>query len=166
MDIIQIQRFLRIVNTYAHEYSGEKSKYSDDALFNFLNNLYYSNELKNTIVFLAGDHGFALMGIYKLLNTKDWEIEQYFPIFIILIPDQRNISYNEQFSEIFKNQQNLITSFDIYYTIRHIIYGEKYKDLPLNGNKNEGESLFKYINPKKRTCNIYKMIENCQCKLN
>ena len=106
-------------------------------------NLYYSNELKNTIFFLAGDHDFALMGIYKLLNAEYWEIEQYFPIFIILFPDLRNISYNEQFSDIFKNQQNLITFFNIYYTIRHIIYGEKYKDLPLIGNKNEGEILFK-----------------------
>ena len=39
---------------------------------------------------------------YKILNAKDWENEQYFPIFIILIPNQSNISYNEQFSEIFK----------------------------------------------------------------
>lgn len=101
----------------------------------------------------------------KILNAKDWKIEQYFPIFIILIPNQRNIPYNEQFSEIFINQQNL-TFFDICYTNKYIIYGEKYKDLSLNGNKNEGESLFKYINPKKRTCNIYKIIENCQCKLN
>ena len=160
------KRFLRIVNTYAHEYSGEKSKYSDDALFNFLNVLYNSNQLENTVVFLAGDHGFALMGIYKLLNSKDWDIEQYFPIFIILVPDLKNVSYNEQYSEIIKNQQNLITPFDIYYTIRHIAYGEKYKDPPLNGNKEDGESLFKFINPLNRTCSKYIMIKNCQCKPN
>ena len=29
-------RFLRIVNTYAHEYSGEKSKYADNALNDIL----------------------------------------------------------------------------------------------------------------------------------
>ena len=160
------KKFLRIVNTYAHEYSGEKSKYTDDSLFTFLNYLYYSNQLQNTIVFLAGDHGFALMGIYKLLNSRDWEIEQNLPIFIMLIPDLKNVSYNEQFSEIYKNQQILITPFDIYYTIRYIIYGEKYKDPPLNGNENDGESLFKFINPKSRTCNKYKMMNNCHCKLN
>ena len=160
------KRFLRIVNTYAHEYSGEKSKYADNALFNFLNYLYDSNELLNTTVFLTGDHGFALMGIYKLLNSKDWKIEQFFPVFILLVPDLKNVSYNEQYSEILKNQQNLITAFDIYYTIRYIIYGEKYKDLPLNGNKNDGETLFKYINPKERICSKYKMIKNCQCIIN
>ena len=81
------------------------------------------------------------------MQKIDWEIKQYFPNFIkvrdILIPYLRNISYKEQFLEIFKNQQNLITSFDIYYTIRHIIDGEVYKNIPLNANKNEGENLFK-----------------------
>ena len=106
------------------------------------------------------------MGIYKLLDSNDWKIEQYLPIFILLVPDKKNVSYHEQYSNIIKNQYNLITAFDIYYTIRHIIYGSKYKQLPLNGNKNDGESLFKFINPKTRQCSKYKMMENCQCKRN
>ena len=57
------KKFLRIVNTYTHEYSGEKSKYADEATFNFLYHLYNQNLLKNTIVFIAGDHGFELMGL-------------------------------------------------------------------------------------------------------
>jgi arylsulfatase A-like enzyme len=64
------------VNTYAHEYSGEKMKYTDEATFNFLNDLFSENQLKNTTIFLAGDHGFALMGVYKLLNPNDWKIEK------------------------------------------------------------------------------------------
>ena len=160
------KRFLRIVNTYAHEYSGEKSKYADDCLFNFLNELYLTNQFKNTTVFIAGDHGFALMGIYKLINSQDWKIEYSLPIFILLVNDIKNLTYEEQYSEIKNNQQNFITSFDIYYTIRYIIYGENYKKPPLNGNKDDGESLFKYINPKTRTCDKYKRIEECQCKIN
>ena len=160
------KRFLRIVNTYGHEYSGEKSKYADNALFNFLNDLYLNNQLKNTTVFIAGDHGFALMGIYKLFKSEDWKIEFSFPIFILLVHDINNKTYEEQFSEIEKNQQNFITPFDIYYTIRYIVYGDDYKKPPLNGNKDEGESLFKYINPKTRKCNKYKQIEKCECKIN
>jgi len=160
------KRFLRIVNTYAHEYSGEKSKYADDALFNFLNELYLNNELKNTTVFIAGDHGFALMGVYKLFKSEDWKIEYSMPIFILLVHDINNKTYEDQYLEIEKNQQNFITSFDIYYTIRYIIYGEDYKKPPLNGNKDDGESLFKYINPKSRTCKKYKQIEKCECKIN
>ena len=160
------KKFLRIVNTYAHEYSGEKAKYSDNALYSFLNDLYHSNLLQNTTVFIAGDHGFALMGAYKLMNPNDWRIEKSLPIFILLVPDKKNLSYEEEYSEILKNQQNLITPFDIYYTIRHIILGEEYKKKLLKEQNNEGESLFKYINPKERNCTKYEFFENCQCELN
>ena len=157
------KKFLRIVNTYAHEYSGEKAKYSDEATFQFLNDLFLSNQLKNTTIFIAGDHGFALMGVYKLLNPNDWNIENVMPIFILLIPDLKNKSYEEQYTEVYKNQQTLITPFDIYYTIRHIIYGKKYKDNLLSEQNNEGESLFKYINAKERNCSKYLYIKCCKC---
>ena len=160
------KRFLRIVNTYGHEYIGEKSKYSDLPLYNFLNKLYKLNLLKNTTVFIASDHGFALMGLYKIINPDDYKIEFHLPIFVLLVPDLQNLTYEQQYSEIRKNQQNFITAFDIYYTLRYIIYGENYKMPPLNGNKNDGENLFKYINPKERTCSKYKQILHCQCKIN
>ena len=160
------KKFLRIVNTYAHEYLGEKSKYADEATYNFLYDLYNSNLIENTTIFLAGDHGFALMGIYKLINPNDWQIEKYLPIFIILIPDLKNTTYEQQYSEILKNQQTLITPFDIYYTIRHIIYGSKYKTNISDELNSEGESLFKYINPKERNCSKYKYFTECQCIIN
>ena len=160
------KKFLRIVNTYAHEYSGEKAKYSDEATFNFLNDLFLSNQLQNTTIFLAGDHGFALMGVYKLLNPNDWQIEKSMPIFIMVISDLKDKSYEEQYSEIFENQQTLITPFDIYYTIRHIIFGNRYKDNLLFEQNNEGESLFKYIKAKERNCRKYRHIHCCQCKIN
>ena len=75
-----------------------------------------------------------LMGAYKLLSPNDWRIEQFMPIFIILIPDIKNQTFEEQYSEIYKNQQTLITPFDIYYTIRDIIYGKRYKDKYKNIN--------------------------------
>ena len=160
------KKFLRIVNTYAHEYSGEKSKYTDEATFNFLNYLFLSGNLKNTTIFIAGDHGFVLMGVYQLLYPNDWLIEKYMPIFIMIIPDIKNITYEEQYSEIIKNQQTFITPFDIYYTIRHIIYGNNYKNNLLLDQKNKGESLFKHINAKERNCRKYLHIYSCQCIMN
>ena len=130
------------------------------------NIVFLSNQLKNTTIFLAGDHGFALMGVYKLLNPNDWQIEKSMPIFIMITSDLKKKSYEEQYSEIFKNQQTLITPFDIYYTIRHIIYGSRYKNNLLVEQNNEGESLFKYINPKERNCSKYRYIHCCQCKIN
>ena len=83
------KKFLRIVNTYGHEYTGEKSKYADDALYKFLNNLYTTNQLENTTVFLAGDHGFILLGIYEIFDFEDYKNEYFFPILILLIPDKK-----------------------------------------------------------------------------
>ena len=162
------KKFMRIVNTYGHEYSGEKSKYTDESLRDFLVDLYENSQLKDTTVFIASDHGFALMGVYKVLEAKDWKVEKNLPIFILLEPDKSKLNYNEQYGEIFKNQQTFITSFDIFYTLRWILYGEEYKTLPLNGNKDDGECLFKYINPKERHCGKYKDMARwtCECKTN
>ena len=158
------KKFLRIVNTYAHEYSGEKSKYADTAIYNFLVDLYTSEQLKDTTVFLVGDHGNMLFTTYKFLEPNDLKIEKFFPILIIISPDKKNVSFQNQYSEILKNQQTLVTPFDIYYTLRDLLYGMKYKNnLLKEQNKDEGESLFKYINPLERNCSKYKQIIKCYC---
>lgn len=101
------KKFLRISNSYAHEYSGEKSKYADDSLYNFLHELFSTNHVENTSIFITADHGLVgLFGIYRLLNAKDYESETALPIFILIVPDQKNSSYNKQYSEIAKNQNN------------------------------------------------------------
>ena len=107
------KRFLRIVCTYSHEYSYEKAKYTDNSLYDFLKELFGNNQLKNTTIFIAADHGFFLMGIYKILNSNDFPIETNLPLFILIVPDKKNITYEQQYSEIIKNQQILITPFDI-----------------------------------------------------
>ena len=158
------KKFLRISNSYGHEYSGEKSKYADDAYFNFLLELYVSEQLHNTTIFLVGDHGNMVMGVYKLFEPNDLKLEQFFPILIIITSDIKNTSFQEQYSEIMKNQQTLVTPFDVYYTLREIIYGRSYKDKLMKEQINNGESLFKYINPMERTCKKYKHMKKCRCK--
>ena len=158
------KKFLRIVNTYAHEYSGEKSKYADTALYNFLVDLYSSEQLKETTIILVGDHGNVLFSTYKLIEPNDVKIEQFFPILIIISPDKKNISFQNQYSEITKNQQIFVTPFDIYYTLRDLLYGKEYKNnLLKEQSKDEGESLFKYINQLERNCSKYKQMTECYC---
>ena len=104
------------------------------------------------------------MGIYKIIYSDDYKIEFNLPFLFLIEPDDINKEYSEKYLEIYKNQQTLITSFDIYYTLRYILYGEEYKN-SLNGNKQDGKSLFKFIDPKTRTCKKYKQIgkNTCQC---
>ena len=159
------KKFLRIVNTYGHEYSGEKSKYADNALYNFLIDLFYSVQLKNTTIFFVGDHGNMLLGAYQIFEPNDIKIEKVFPIFILITNDLKNNSFQEQYSEIMKNQQIFITPFDIYFTLREIVYGNKYKNDLLKEQIDNGESLFKYINPKERLCQKYFQIDLCYCEV-
>ena len=158
------KRFLRIVCTYSHEYSYEKAKYTDNSLYEFLKELFETDQLKNTTIFIAADHGFQLMGIYKIINSKDFPIEGNLPFFFLIVPDKKNFTYEQQYSEIIKNQQTLITPFDIFYTLRYIIYKEDYKKFNLNGNCNDGEYLFKNINPKERTCKKYQQMGKLTCE--
>lgn len=158
------KRFLRIVCTYSHEYSYEKAKYTDNSLYEFLKELFKTDQLKNTTIFIAADHGFQLMGIYKIINSKDFPIEGNLPFFFLIVPDKKNYTYEKQYSEIIKNQQTLITPFDIFYTLRYILYKEDYKKFNLNGNSNDGEYLFKYINPKERTCKKYQQMGKLTCE--
>ena len=161
------KRYLRIVNTYAHEYSGEKSKYTDNSLYNFLKDLYDSGQMENTTLYFAAVHGYVgLFGIYKIINANDWHAEYPLPILIIIECDKKGMSYENQYGKIEQNQQKLVTPFDIYYTLFNNLYGPNYeKNLNYNNLKN-GESLFKYINPKERTCAKYKIPKyHCRCKI-
>ena len=160
------KRYLRIVNTYAHEYSGEKSKYTDNSLYNFLKDLYDSGQMENTTLYFAADHGYVgLFGIYKIINTNDWHAEYPLPILIIIECDKKGMSYENQYGKIAKNQQNLVTPFDIYYTLFNNLYGPNYENNLYYNNLKNGESLFKYINPRERTCAKYKIPKyHCRCK--
>ena len=87
-------------------------------------------------------------------------------MFYMIVNDKKNISYNEQYQYIHENQQILITAYDIYNTIGHIIYGDKYKDINAKTALNDthkseyGSSLFEEIEDgKKRTSKKYSKID-------
>ena len=161
------RKFLTIISNDGHEGSLLEIKYTDDLIFKFLNNLYNENLLKDSSILLISDHGESLPSLYYLYDF--YQIEYFLPMFYIIINDRKDISYKEQFENIYKNQQTLITAYDIYNTIGHIIYGDKYK---LIKNKTRlkdspksplGISLFSEINPKSRTPLLYN-ISNFICK--
>ena len=148
------RRFSVTLINDAHEGTLELVKYTDDLLFTFLNSLYNDNLLINTTIFLMSDHGCGMPSIYYLNDF--FKIELNLPMLFIIIHDRKNINYNEQYYNIQKNQQTLITGYDIYNTISHIIYGDNYSkilpknnlyDTPKSGN---GKSLFERINQKER----------------
>ena len=170
------RKYLRISIPNGHELSGQASKYVDEPLYNFLIYTFENNLLKNTSLIIASDHGLNIYIIYKLLQSQDQEIEANNPLLFFILPDKAGKTYEEQYKNINLNQQTFITSFDIYHSLKHIIYSKDIpitkKDIEKNGTTFEshkhflGSSLFNYIDPKERYCSNYIDIHECICKYN
>ena len=162
------RKFLFIVSNDGHEGTLEILKYVDNILYNFLIQLFKDNLLKETTIFLLSDHGTSLPSPYYLIDF--FKIEKSLPMLYIICNDRKNISYNNQYSFILKNQQILITAYDIYNTIANLIYGDDYELILNKTDKKDtpksslGQSLFNYINSKRRKPKKYKKMTLNICK--
>ena len=119
------RKFSTLIIDSAHEETGEVLKYLDDVIFNYLNSLYNDNLFKDSSIFLLSDHGLGIQSMFYILEF--YKIENELPMLYLLINDRKNISYHEQYFHIQENQQIFITAYDIYNTINHLLYGDKYK---------------------------------------
>lgn len=161
------RKYLSITLEDGHEGTLEVLKYSDNSIYNFLNNLYNDNLFKSTSIFIISDHGTQAPSLYHLNNF--YHIERFLPMFYLICNDRKNISYQIQYLNIHNNQQILITGYDIYNTIVNLVYGDNYY---LIENKTEnisipkskfGKSLFEEINPRKRIPKNYENMTNKIC---
>ena len=118
------RKYSLISTNHGHEGTLSVIKHTDDIIANFLNRLFNDNLLKETSIILLSDHGVSLPSIYYLYDFYQTEI--HLPAFFLIINDRKNISYEEQYKYLNKNQQTFITAFDIYNTIENIIYGDEY----------------------------------------
>lgn len=156
------RKFSLLLTNFAHEGSLEKLKYIDNILYEWFNKLINENLLKDTTIFLLSDHGVAVPSIYYL--NEFFQYEQVLPMLYLLINDRKNVTYELQYKYIHQNQQTFITGFDIYNTIIHLIYGDKYgtnytKDI----ESLYGKSLFTKINQKNRSPKNYSLMDKHAC---
>jgi len=164
------RKFLLIVNNDGHEGTLEVLKYSDKYLYTFLNNLFEENLLKDSTILILSDHGCPMPSVYYFSNF--YYYEKNLPMLYILSFDKKNVSYDEQYKHLFKNQQKFITAYDVYNTIGHLIYGKSYKKIK---NKEEstkdtpktkyGMSIFSRIDSK-RTPFDYTDMDKSVCIVN
>jgi hypothetical protein len=98
--------------------------------------------------------------------SEFFKLEKYLPMLFILTYDKKNNSYNDQYKNIQKNQQILITSYDIFNTIGFLIYGEYYskiknKSFNIKTPKSKyGKNLFSEIKAKRSPYNFENMPKN------
>ena len=159
------RKLLIIASMDGHEGTIEILKYVDNILFTFLNDLFSQNRLKDTVIFLMSDHGTTMPSPYYLSNF--YQTEGVLPMLYIISSDRKNISYDDQYKYILQNQQILVTGYDIYNTLGHLLFGKKYDSIANKTNKRDtpktkfGTSLFNKIESKKRNPKIYeKMVQN------
>ena len=161
------RKFSTLIIDSAHEETGEVLKYLDDLVFNYLNSLYNDNLFKDSSIFLLSDHGLGIQSLFYIFEF--YKIENELPMLYVIINDRKNISYHEQYSYLQENQQIFITAYDIFNTINHLLYGDKYKyianltdEIP-TPKSSLGISLFERIDGKSRKSKNYEFMNHKIC---
>jgi hypothetical protein len=78
--------------------------------------------LNNTLLIINGDHGQRLSSYYK--HTEEAKIERKHPFISIRLPNRLvNTPIHRQ---LYNNRKKLVTSFDIYQTLKQFLYINKY----------------------------------------
>ena len=161
------RKFSTLIIDSAHEETGEVLKYLDDLIFNYLNSLYNDNLFKDSSIFILSDHGLGIQSIFYIFEF--YKIENELPMLYVIINDRKNVSYQEQYSYIQENQQIFITAYDIFNTMNHLLYGEKYKyianltdEIP-TPKSSLGISLFDRIDGKSRKAKNYEFMNHKIC---
>ena len=161
------RKFSLIIINSAHEETMEVMKYIDDIIYNYLLSLYNDNLFKDSSIFLVSDHGVGIQSLYYTFEFH--QIENNLPLLYIIINDRKNTSYNEQYFYLRENQQTFITAYDIYNTINHLLYGDKYKYILNLTDENPtpksplGISLFEKIDQKLRKSENYEFMSHKIC---
>ena len=162
------KKFLRLGFFDGNEKTGEVIKYLDKYLYEFLDKLYNEDLLKNTILFIVSGQGNTYSELFNNYNYEDFLIEKYIGSLFVLM-DTSNIDNNSNYLiNIRKNQQNMVTPYDIKETLISIannnIYNEQ-NQIKLDEFNTKGKSLFSHINSKERNCQKYKQTteEVCRC---
>ena len=166
------KKYLRLSFQDGHEPTGQVVKFLDGGLYNYLNELYEKKLLNDTALFILSDHGNSYFNYiyYYILKSDDSMIERgYGTLFIILPSNKKNLFNETYYDNLYKNQQTLISPFDIHDTLINIIFG----NITLGIEEiysHYGNSLFSDFDRKIRNCSKWQGFilrkEECLCKNN
>ena len=138
----------------AHELTGENSRYLDQHLAHFLEEMDSAGHLDNTIVYIYSDHGDHIN--YVLADSVSGSIEKMNPFFFAMLPSEylkgKNIEGN-----ILENRHRMVTHFDMFRNDL-IVMGKKADE-----GTEKGASLFFSLVDKGRSCESAKVRDNCKC---
>ena len=161
------KKLFRIHFNEGHEGSMELVSYMADPFFEFVKYFFDNNLLNDTFMFIVSDHGNHMLGPWAIIRPQDYLLETTLATLFFVIPNNDKLYKNGFYENIHKNQQTLITPYDIHDTLIHIAYGTDKPD-PM-AFSTRGSSLLVDINPKERYCenpdlDYHISKSDCKCK--
>ncbi|CAC5410839.1 unnamed protein product [Mytilus coruscus] len=134
------------------------AKKADDLYYRFFKSLSEESSLNNTIIFFYSDHGIRF-GQFR--QTFIGKIKERLPFLFIILPQWFKVKYPEIYTNCKTNQQRLISPFDIFETMTHILNFYTYNIK--NSKMRRGLSLFNAI-PQTRRCEDANILPHwCTC---
>ena len=85
------RKFLRLISNDAHEGTGELIKYIDNALHDFLLEIFTKYFDDKTLIIFLSDHGASLVGAYELMLSEDKNFEKVLGFLYVILP--KNSTY-------------------------------------------------------------------------
>ena len=150
------KKYFRMTFNYGNEPTGNVLTYLDEPLYNMLNQLYNNGKLQNTAIFILSEQGNKNKGLYDILGSAEFELEQKYGLFIIILNWNDKFKKGNYHQNLVKNQNIMVTPFDIYETIIHIVAGNNTFN---HNNENklqkiQGDSMLNELKIENRYCGI------------
>ncbi|XP_065067083.1 uncharacterized protein LOC135692729 [Rhopilema esculentum] len=120
-------------------------QFVDEDLFNFIKSMKVKGHLKDTFLFIVGDHGLRASSFRA--SFAGW-LEERLPFFALLVPDSFLSKSPLKRWKIRKNTGVLTSHFDIYSTFHEILWPNQQQ------NNTIGKSLLSKIDRESRTCEM------------
>ena len=172
------KKFFRIHINEGHETTMELISYLENDFAEFIKYFFDNNLLNDTAIFFISDHGCHFLNIWRLINNPEYKGESVLPIFMIILPNNKQLYESGLYDNLYENQITFVTAYDIHDTYIHLAYSD-FNDISTKKNgfiyKKEhhysprGESLFNAIGQEKRYCEGYDNYfidkSSCQCIL-
>lgn len=148
-----------VTKTMSHE-SITLPRVTDDDYYLFFQDIYKKEYFENTVFFIVSNHG---QKIGRIHNTHQGMLEDRLPLLLVRLPEWYEKKYNKIGENLRSNTEKLVTHFDIYETLKDLLYPYEIEyDGPVK-NEQKAYSLFNKI-PESRGCQSAEILDIwCSC---
>ncbi|XP_038215752.1 uncharacterized protein LOC119835156 [Zerene cesonia] len=147
------------MNSFSHNLENIPSLIDED-MEEFFKTMNRSGVLNNTFVFFLSDHGIRY-GRMRLLYESYYE--ERLPMLYVWVPFTFRDTYTEMYNNLIRNQNRLITPYDVYVTMLSILEVSQKKFLANSEACPKCSSMFNELSPY-RTCSDVNVSEKwCSC---